>query len=592
MGYLVFFLVLIGSTIAFGNTAYGLWMPQDPQELLEQSEMVFVGTVQSVNVLEFERSNTYEVEEDGKVRTIVENYTQTLDEYTVSIEEFLKNPLESSTITLLEATVAGVPGRGVSIGGFDTGDRVLFYVPKIDGTNQYSPESFKIPEHCDASSVLEKPRIIGVNDFTTRQNGIQLHDNFIANHPIEFVFNKDMRTLDGNDFEVSVGISKVTENQRQIIFEKTIQAESAPCEWIATVAWDVTLDEGKYRMDMHETGDLRVNTSSMSIHVVADTIKYLPEHIDPDPLLDLWNKHSEIIDGTIISKTTYPGTGKGPTEFHVKVNKFFKPLSKTTESITLFASYADSDIPSVLNKGDRALIYIEPKNQISRYSVKVDKSTYCEPRDYIQIAPVLPNDPNQLVRGPPTLPFDWKDQCVADDFTRDPNFWQYREYRPPMQQWKVHNIPMEQQRCSGEGEDFVSMQKIGNSNYKYCVNPESVPKLVERGWIKMSDTEKNHVILEQQTQSIVIIPKGAVIEGNENLIPKEITVVLGKNNTITWINQDDTAHGISSDDASWGSRGIIHPGDSFSVTFNSTGIYDYHGQPHPWETGTVIVLEE
>ncbi|WP_420545240.1 hypothetical protein [Nitrosopumilus sp.] len=38
MGYhLAFFLVLIGSTIAFGNTVYGLWIPQDHQKLLEQS---------------------------------------------------------------------------------------------------------------------------------------------------------------------------------------------------------------------------------------------------------------------------------------------------------------------------------------------------------------------------------------------------------------------------------------------------------------------------------------------------------------------------------------------------------------------------
>ena len=53
-----------------------------------------------------------------------------------------------------------------------------------------------------------------------------------------------------------------------------------------TAAWGVTLDEGRYRMDMHEVGDLRVNTSSMSINVVADTIEYFPEHIDPDPLLE------------------------------------------------------------------------------------------------------------------------------------------------------------------------------------------------------------------------------------------------------------------------------------------------------------------
>ena len=218
------------------------------------------------------------------------------------------------------------------------------------------------------------------------------------------------------------------------------------------------------------------------------------ERTDPDPVLDLWNNHLEIIDGTIVSKTTYPGTGKGPTEFHVKVNKFFKPLSKNTESITLFASHADSNVPSTLNEGDSALIYIESGNQISKYSVKVDESTYCEPRDYIQIALVLPNDPNQLVRGHPTLPFDWKDQCIADYFTKDPNFWQYREYRPPMQQWKVHNIPIEDQRCSSEGQDFVSVQKIGNYNYKYCVKPESISKMIDRGWATNNENTSFDII--------------------------------------------------------------------------------------------------
>ena len=97
----------------------------------------------------------------------------------------------------------------------------------------------------------------------------------------------------------------------------------------------------------------------------------------------------------------------------------------------------------------------------------------------------------------------------------------------------------------------------------------------------------------KHSSSYVIIPQGAVIEGNENLVPKVITVILEKNNTVTWINQDDTAHGITSDnggDGSWGSMGVLKPGDSFSVKFNNTGIHKYHGQPHPWMTGKVIVL--
>lgn len=104
--------------------------------------------------------------------------------------------------------------------------------------------------------------------------------------------------------------------------------------------------------------------------------------------------------------------------------------------------------------------------------------------------------------------------------------------------------------------------------------------------------QEKPIEFEITDMSYVMIPKGAVIEGNEYLITKEITVALGKNNTVTWFNQDDTGHGIASDHGYWGSPGILKPGDSFSVTFNSTGIFEYPGMPGPWRTGTVVVLDE
>ncbi|AJW70286.1 cupredoxin domain-containing protein [Nitrosopumilus adriaticus] len=97
-----------------------------------------------------------------------------------------------------------------------------------------------------------------------------------------------------------------------------------------------------------------------------------------------------------------------------------------------------------------------------------------------------------------------------------------------------------------------------------------------------------------EEQSYVIIPLGAVIHGSASLIPEEITVVLGKNNTITWINDDDTVHTLVSDKGGnerW-STGMMRPGESSSVTFNNTGIFNYHGTPGPWITGTVTVLEK
>ncbi len=265
--------LVVGITvITSADVSYGLWIPKTPEKLFEQSETVFVGTIASVNVLEFERSNTHHVEENGVSRMVIENYTQTLDEYTVEIEEFLKNPQESNTITMLEATVGGVPGRNVSIGGFESDDRVLFYVPKIDGINQYSPESFKIPKQCDAKLVLEQPKITLANDFRMMQDGIPLQDNFTANKPIQFVYDKDMRTLEGRSFDVEISISKMIGNDREIAINENIHTESKPCEWITTASWEFVPTAGKYSMRMHTSEGNRTGgeTVSGSFTVIED----------------------------------------------------------------------------------------------------------------------------------------------------------------------------------------------------------------------------------------------------------------------------------------------------------------------------------
>jgi hypothetical protein len=120
----------------------------------------------------------------------------------------------------------------------------------------------------------------------------------------------------------------------------------------------------------------------------------------------------------------------------------------------------------------------------------------------------------------------------------------------------------------------------------------SVNEYVELKCPDFSDLEFMKDNLEKI--SLVIIPQGAVIVGNISLIPQEITVVSGINNTIIWINEDDTGHGLASDKSGkdvWEIPRILKPGESYSLTFNEPGVFPYHGEPHPWITGKVIVLE-
>ncbi|QLH06144.1 hypothetical protein C5F50_02920 [Nitrosopumilus ureiphilus] len=118
----------------------------------------------------------------------------------------------------------------------------------------------------------------------------------------------------------------------------------------------------------------------------------------------------------------------------------------------------------------------------------------------------------------------------------------------------------------------------------------SVGQYVELKCPDFSDLESMKKNLKKY--SLVTIPQNASVEGDQRLNPQEITVVMGINNTVTWINEDDVVHTFGSDDKNnpWWTDTMM-PGQSSSVTFNNTGIFSYHGMPGPWATGTVKVLD-
>ena len=71
--------------------------------------------------------------------------------------------------------------------------------------------------------------------------------------------------------------------------------------------------------------------------------------------------------------------------------------------------------------------------------------------------------------------------------------------------------------------------------------------------------------------------------------PSTITVVIGVNNTVTWMNNDAVPHTVTSDTGVFDS-GAISQGGTFSYTFTTPGTYNYHCSYHPWMHGTVIVV--
>jgi plastocyanin len=85
----------------------------------------------------------------------------------------------------------------------------------------------------------------------------------------------------------------------------------------------------------------------------------------------------------------------------------------------------------------------------------------------------------------------------------------------------------------------------------------------------------------------VNIQAGTGANPNQNFVPSSITLVVGVNNTVIFVNHDSTNHTVTANDGSFDSRDI-QPGGSWSHTF-AAGTYTYHCTYHNWMTGTITV---
>jgi len=73
---------------------------------------------------------------------------------------------------------------------------------------------------------------------------------------------------------------------------------------------------------------------------------------------------------------------------------------------------------------------------------------------------------------------------------------------------------------------------------------------------------------------------------NFTFAPAQLTVKTGT--TVTWRNEDDIPHTVSSATRLFKSK-ALDTDDSFSFTFTASGTYEYFCSLHPRMTGTVVV---
>ena len=95
--------------------------------------------------------------------------------------------------------------------------------------------------------------------------------------------------------------------------------------------------------------------------------------------------------------------------------------------------------------------------------------------------------------------------------------------------------------------------------------------------------------------TLIVIPKGIARNQSENYVPANVKVVVGVNNSVTWINQDNLSQHtvVTTVVPSGGSQVdlILGTNETYTVKFTVPGVYHYFCMWHPdWMKGTITVL--
>ncbi len=107
------------------------------------------------------------------------------------------------------------------------------------------------------------------------------------------------------------------------------------------------------------------------------------------------------------------------------------------------------------------------------------------------------------------------------------------------------------------------------------------------GWVLVSTGKTGPNV---STGTTVILPTGVGTDRTLTYQPASITVVVGVNNTISWVDKDSIPHTVTN---STGAPVVFDKtmtqGDTFTFTFSSPGTYHYFCRFHDWMKGTIIV---
>jgi plastocyanin len=98
------------------------------------------------------------------------------------------------------------------------------------------------------------------------------------------------------------------------------------------------------------------------------------------------------------------------------------------------------------------------------------------------------------------------------------------------------------------------------------------------------------------SSALCTLPLGPGVGGSTLIAIRDFSfqandVRIAAGSSVTWLNCEPAgtpSHTSSSDQGVWQSP-LLAPGEAFTQTFDSPGVFTYHCDPHPFMTGSVTV---
>lgn len=156
---------------------------------------------------------------------------------------------------------------------------------------------------------------------------------------------------------------------------------------------------------------------------------------------------------------------------------------------------------------------------------------------------------------------------------------------PPLRQFKS-GVAANDVVCRPGMQLLIENQE----SFPICVKLSSISNLLHRDWSYPTNCKYVHDPFTTGVTGLIIIEKDAIDPSSgKSYSPQNSTIVIGWNNTVSWINQDVAPNSVTSD---WDffDSGPILPGADWKHNFECAGNYGYHSEPHPWMKGWIRVL--